>query len=354
MCDTAAAGGRGGGRQRAEANGRGRPCKARGPCDGVFEIYSNPPRSSLDRTPGEIATRLEVGAGLLIIERGARAGKTSTFTRIHTQKSMTNSTHMAATDHHSSVESGAESTDLAAGNLQERLMASGHERPEEDRCTICFDLIEFPVPEHSATNVCCMKRVCDGCRLAAHLRGMNDRCAFCRTTRPCGDASVLAMIQKRVNKGNVEAIYFLGEISYQGTHGLAKDVSRAIELWTEAAELGSLDAHYMLGRRYYTGDGVEEDKPRGIHHWKQAAMEGHVPSRHNLGAVEYYNGNYQLAVQHWVISAKVGYGDSLNCIKDMFKEGHATKAQYADALLGYRDAAEEMKSPQREEAKRRV
>ncbi|EJK56840.1 hypothetical protein THAOC_23189, partial [Thalassiosira oceanica] len=33
-------------------------------------------------------------------------------------------------------------------------------------------------------------------------------------------------------------------------------------------------------------------------------------------------------------------------------EGQATKAQYAEALLGYRDAVEEMKSPQREEAKR--
>ena len=36
----------------------------------------------------------------------------------------------------------------------------------------------------------------------------------------------------------------------------------------------------------------------------------------------------------------------------MFKEGLVTKAQYAEALLGYRDALEEMKSPQREEAKR--
>ena len=34
-----------------------------------------------------------------------------------------------------------------------------------------------------------------------------------------------------------------------------------------------------------------------------------------------------------------------------FKKGQATKAQYAEALLGYRDAVEEMKSPQREEAK---
>ena len=135
--------------------------------------------------------------------------------------------------------------------------------------------------------------------------------------------------------------------------GLAKNVPRAIELWTEAAELGSNDAHYQLGAVYYHGDGVEEDKPRGIHHWQQGAMKGHVMSRYGLGGAERYeNANHELAVQHWMISAKMGYEGSLNGIKDMFKEGHATKAQYAEALVGYRDAVEEMKSPQRDEAKR--
>jgi len=81
-------------------------------------------------------------------------------------------------------------------------------------------------------------------------------------------------------------------------------------------------------------------------------MEGHVLSRHALGVTEYQEGNHDLAMQHWMISAKMGHEKSLNCIKKMFKEGLATKAQYAEALLGYRDAMEEMKSPQREEAKR--
>ena len=123
-------------------------------------------------------------------------------------------------------------------------------------------------------------------------------------------------------------------------------------MWTEAAELGSLDAHYALGDRYYHGDDVVEDKPRGLHHWQQAAMKGHVKSRHNLGVIEFGEGNYKLAVQHWVISAKMGCKDSLYDIKTMFMDGHATKAQYAEALRGYQHAMEEMKSPQREEAKR--
>ena len=122
-------------------------------------------------------------------------------------------------------------------------------------------------------------------------------------------------------------------------------------MWTEAAELGSLDAHSKLAM-YYTGNGVEKDKSRGIHHFQQAAMNGEALSRHNLGVAEFNTKNYELAVQHFLISSKMGCEGSLNIIKNMFKEGQATKAQYTEALLGYRDAVEEMKSPQREEAKR--
>ena len=88
--------------------------------------------------------------------------------------------------------------------------------------------------------------------------------------------------------------------------GLAKDLPRAIELWTEAAELGSPDAHFYLGGSYYYGSGVEENKPRGVRHWQQAAMKGHWESRHMLGIVELELKNYKLALQHLMISAKMG------------------------------------------------
>ncbi|EJK44992.1 hypothetical protein THAOC_36426 [Thalassiosira oceanica] len=239
-----------------------------------------------------------------------------------------------------------------AARYLDRLLNEGHERWEGHRCPICYLYIGLPVSKHSRLNVCCMKRVCNGCSLAAQQREIYDRCPFCRTPHPSDAASSLAMVQKRVSKGDAEAINHLGNQHFYGRLGLTKDVPRAIELWTEAAELESLEAHYQLGVTYYDGDGVQEDKPRGIRHWQQAAMKGHLESRHCLGVVEYNEGNYNLAVQHWMISAKMGCQESLNNIKKMFMKGYATKAQYAEALRGYGDAAEEMKSHQREEAKR--
>ena len=81
-------------------------------------------------------------------------------------------------------------------------------------------------------------------------------------------------------------------------------------------------------------------------------MKGHVRSRHMLGSFEIRKRNWELALLHLMISAKMGYEKSLGSIRAMFQQGHATKAHYAEALRGYGDALEEMKSHQREEAKR--
>ena len=51
----------------------------------------------------------------------------------------------------------------AAELKDERLYGQGHERPEGDFCPICTLPIPLPMEKHSVFNVCCMKRVCDGC-----------------------------------------------------------------------------------------------------------------------------------------------------------------------------------------------
>ena len=126
----------------------------------------------------------------------------------------------------------------------------------------------------------------------------------------------------------------------------------AVELWEEAAELGSFEALYMLGFSYYFGGGVEQDKAKGTQLWTKAAMQGDVSSRYNLGCDEAEKGNYDRAVRHALISAKMGHQNSIENIKCMLETGFATKEQYAEALRGYKDAVEETKSHGRDEAKR--
>ena len=69
------------------------------------------------------------------------------------------------------------STKKRASKKSKPLYRKGHERPEAEFCPICTLPIPLPVEEHSMFNLCCMKRVCDGCLVAMDQRGMGDTCA---------------------------------------------------------------------------------------------------------------------------------------------------------------------------------
>ena len=237
----------------------------------------------------------------------------------------------------------------AAELKDEQLCSQGLERPEGDFCPICTLPIPLPMGDHSGLNSCCMKRVCNGCDLAGRKRGMND-CAFCRTPLPDNDSDTLAQIHARVEKKDPKAINHLGQKYCHGGLGLQKDMRRATELWEEAAGLGSIEALYSLGVLYRRGDGVEQDMGKAAEYYKTAAMQGHVESRYNLAYFYGQKGNNDRAVKHFLISAKMGHKESLEMIKKMFMGGVVAKEQYAQALKGYQDAVEEMKSHDRDEA----
>jgi len=239
----------------------------------------------------------------------------------------------------------------AAELKDEQLYSQGHERPEGGFCPICTLPIPLPMDKESTAHPCCMKRICNGCMVASQKKGMFD-CPFCRTNLQVDGDDALAMLRARVKKKDPLAIKHLGDLYIHGGLGLRKDSSRAVDLWAEAAELGSVDAYYQLGVAYRNGNFVTKDVARGVRFYEKAAMAGNMNARHNLGLYELMKGKYDRAVRHWLISAKMGQKDSLEKIKEIFTRGHATKSQYAEALKGYQDAMEEMKSHDRDEAKR--
>ena len=137
-----------------------------------------------------------------------------------------------------------------------------------------------------------------------------------------------------MGKGDEDAMSALASLYYLGSlGGLAKDVPRAMKLWEEAADLGSIQDKRTTATSSdaCTTLAVESDGMKQgafVTGNRQAAMKGHVLCRHKLGAIEYYvEGDCDLALQHYMISAKMACDDSLNEIKKLFMIGHATKAQ---------------------------
>ena len=237
----------------------------------------------------------------------------------------------------------------AAELKDEKLYGQGHERAEVDFCTICLLAVPFPMEDHASLRPCCTKMVCNGCSLAAYKQGLSTTCPFCRESLAGHEREVLEMIMKRVAVRDPEAICHLGDLHIEGIYGLEKSDSRAVELWTEAAELGSTKAHHKLGIAYHDGRcGVPVDKAKGLRFLESAAMEGEVESRHGLGLIELEYGKNDRAIRHLLISAKMGYKPSLDKIKEMFARGLATRAQFAEGLKGYQDAVEEKKSSERD------
>ncbi|EJK57056.1 hypothetical protein THAOC_22944 [Thalassiosira oceanica] len=172
--------------------------------------------------------------------------------------------------------------------------------------------------------------------------------------------------------GSIAALYSLGN-AYDYGKGVQQDMTTSVEFFTKAAMQGHaesrkehyspparggrrgslrmLDAHFDLGNAYRQGHGVQQDNAKGAEFYTKAAMQGHAESRYNLGYIEALRGNHNRAVRHWLITAKMGDKPSLEAIKNTFKAGFATKEQYAEALKGYQDAVEKMKSHDRDEAK---
>lgn len=69
----------------------------------------------------------------------------------------------------------------------------------------------------------------------------------------------------------------MGSYFHLGRDGLPKDDMRAVELWTEAARLGSINAHASLADAYGSHTGsyeVKKDQKICRYHLEQAAMGG--------------------------------------------------------------------------------
>ena len=95
---------------------------------------------------------------------------------------------------------------------------------------------------------------------------------------------------------------------------------------------------------------MEIDKKKAKHYCELAAIEGDAVARNRLGVIEERAGNKDRALKHWMITARDGVSASLEDIKRMYKEGHATKEDYATSLRAYQEYLDEIKSDQRDEA----
>ena len=226
------------------------------------------------------------------------------------------------------------------------------EQPRESHlgeCPICCLPLQLD-PTKSILKPCCSKLICNGCEYANQKRefeaGLEMRCAFCREPSPKSDRECDKRRMERVKKNDPVAMRAMG-----AKHFDRGENEIAFEYFTKAAEMGDAKAYYGLSLAYRDGKGVEKDKIKYIYHSEEAAIRGHPYARFNLGMMELSDGgSAERAKKHFIIAANVGDDKSLTALKRLYKNGYASKEDYADALGAYQAAVEATKSEDRETA----
>ena len=148
---------------------------------------------------------------------------------------------------------------------------------------------------------------------------------------------------KRVEANDPVAIRQVGFMHYD-----KGDYDGAFKYWMKAADFGDAIAHYELSVMYLDEEGVEKDEKKEIYHLEEAAIAGHPSARYNLACCEEYSGRIDRAVKHYIIAANLGEDNSIQDLKECYKDGHVSKDDFAAALRGHYAAVEATKSPERE------
>ncbi len=217
------------------------------------------------------------------------------------------------------------------------------EKSHLGECLLCF--LPMPIDVRKSTfKACCSKLVCLGCLYANGKSNGNFNCPFCREPATNREGNTKRTME-RIRANDPAAMRFMGMKLY-----LEGNYHTAIEYWTNAAELGDVDAHYRLGGSYYKGEGVEKDEEKAVYHYEKAAIGGHPDARHNLAAVEKENGNKERSVNHFIIAANLGNENSMKALWGHYSDKNITKEDLEATLRTHKAAVDAMKSLDRDEA----
>lgn len=147
-------------------------------------------------------------------------------------------------------------------------------------------------------------------------------------------ALALSWYEKSATQGNSEAQFNAGYM-YENGEGTKKNYSKAIHWYEKAAAQDNKLALKELGKMYHKGLGVKKDYKKAFAYTSKAAEKGHMVAQYNLGYMYYYGHgtkvNYKKAREWLTKSANQGYGNAAMIISMLYLEGKGVKQDFAEA-----------------------
>lgn len=168
----------------------------------------------------------------------------------------------------------------------------------------------------------------------------------------------MKILSRLASKGHVRSLIALGI-----TADNAGQTERALQLFKSAADKGSPDAYYLLGRM--TGDvdsfrnaaelgnahahfylaKVETNPDRQLHHLQEAARSGSIPdAAHNLAIIYEDKDDFSSAREWYTVAAEQNFPPSIMNLAKLLEDGPVGKKDTSSAIRLYRKAIELLES----------
>jgi TPR repeat protein/serine/threonine protein kinase len=149
--------------------------------------------------------------------------------------------------------------------------------------------------------------------------------------------------RRAAQQGSAEGQWFLGRCLELGS-GIAKNEEEAVKWYRKAAEQGYALAQNNLGISYGTGRVVDKDEKEAVQWYRKAADQGHADAQCNLGRM-YENGHgvnkdEKEAVRWYRKAADQGHARAQLCLGLLYAYGRVVK-DAKEAVKWYRKAAEQ-------------
>ena len=166
---------------------------------------------------------------------------------------------------------------------------------------------------------------------------------------PRDDSEALKYLQTDADRGHVEANYYIGLIHYEGVQ-VEKSYLLAVEYLEKASVKNYHDAHILLGRIYYRGEGyIGKDPQRARRFFTNSASQGNMKGQYYLAGMYYVGGiveqDYQQAKDLFEKSAAQNYAPSQYFLGQIYYHGHGVQRDYQTALDWYKKAAAQKNVP---------
>jgi len=236
-------------------------------------------------------------------------------------------------------------------------LSTGSEKTCCDDCPVC--LSKLPSTNCLQYQPCCGKVLCIACIKSIYITHIEDDkeraragkarkdtpplCPFCRIPVATSAEESVQRLKRRVDTNpsdpHAKCILALSYIDDDSDGLLPRDTTKAVDLFTSAAEEGSAVACGALGELYnptFHQHHIEADLQKSLHYYTLAAKAGNTEALVHLACLALeFGSDVRLVFKYLVSAALQGCDRALDIIKVGYIQDVVSKDDYERALRGW-------------------